>query len=272
MTSEEEMEAELAVLQKKVEATFSYIQQVYDLAQKLGDSNNQSLFKRKVHCVDAMRAEHSTLVDRVAILEARLKPTGKITAFASWETVSDMVGYIMFALTRLNSKAASSGSPATTSVSSIKLQALEIPVFTGSLGEWGLFYEIFKTNVHDRGDLPKIHKLQYLLSKLSGRAASVCAGIPPSEENYDVIWNNLVEKYDDKRSLASHYLDVIFSYKPLKSEGSAQLGALVDKFGATVSALKALGLDNLGKIQSGQGSFSVCKLLGWSTQGYTVSS
>ncbi|KAL1454491.1 hypothetical protein WDU94_010734 [Cyamophila willieti] len=147
----------------------------------------------------------------------------------------------MFALTRLNSKAASSGSPDTTSVSSIKLQALEIPVFTGSLGEWGLFYEIFKTNVHDRGDLPKIHKLQYLLSKLSGRAASVCAGIPPSEENYDVNWNNLVEKYDDKRSLASHYLDVIFSYKPLKSEGSAQLGALVDKFGATVSALKALG-------------------------------
>ncbi|XP_026684463.1 uncharacterized protein LOC113470313 isoform X3 [Diaphorina citri] len=102
---------------------------------------------------------------------------------------------------------------------------------------------MFKTNVHNRTDMTKAVKMQYLMSKLTDRALSVTAGVPPTEDNYDIIFDALVEKYNDKRVIASHYLDTLFSYKPIRTESSVQLGNFVDKFGATVAALRALDID-----------------------------
>ncbi|KAL1448534.1 hypothetical protein WDU94_007609 [Cyamophila willieti] len=88
-------------------------------------------------------------------------------------------------------------------------------------------------------------KLQYLLTKLSGNALSVFNGIPPTAENYKIIYDTLVEKYDDKRSLATHYFDQILQFKSGKQESVEHLNWFVDKLGSNVSALKALGLPDL---------------------------
>lgn len=125
----------------------------------------------------------------------------------------------------------------------IKLQPLDLPSFSGNLADWPLFIEMFKNNVHNRTDLPKSVKMQYLMSKLTDRALSVTAGVPPTEDNYDIIYKALTDKYDDKRGLASHYMDTLFSYKPLRGESGFHLGNFVDKYGATVAALNALDMD-----------------------------
>ncbi|XP_008475864.2 uncharacterized protein LOC103512857 [Diaphorina citri] len=126
----------------------------------------------------------------------------------------------------------------------MKLPPLEIPFFNGDLSKWPMFYEIFKANVHD-SQLSEAHKLQYLLSKLGGTAQNVCAGIPPTAENYLVIFNALVEKYQDKRNLAHIYLEKMFKFNQVKS--SQQLSTFVDYFAANVAALEALKIDDLGQ-------------------------
>ncbi|KAL1447600.1 hypothetical protein WDU94_003636 [Cyamophila willieti] len=128
----------------------------------------------------------------------------------------------------------------------VKLPALELPSFNGeSFSDWVIFYESFKSMIHERSDLSKAQKVQYLISKLSGRALSSCAGIPPTPENYDILFKQLVEKYNDKRSLSNAYLDTLFNFKPLRLESGNSLGMFTDKFCATVLALKALKIENL---------------------------
>uniref|UniRef100_A0A8D9BZC5 Reverse transcriptase domain-containing protein n=1 Tax=Cacopsylla melanoneura TaxID=428564 RepID=A0A8D9BZC5_9HEMI len=165
--------------------------------------------------------------------------------------MDEMYGYIKFKAESLKNQAsvatATSVALAASQSNTIKLQPLDIPTFSGNIGEWPLFYQLFKFNVFDRTDLPKSHKLQYLLSKIQGRAASMSVGIPPTEDNLDVIWNGLVEKYEDQRNLASYYMDLIYNFKPLKTEGAGQLGVFADKIGSTVAALKALKLNNLNE-------------------------
>ncbi|KYB29588.1 hypothetical protein TcasGA2_TC031484 [Tribolium castaneum] len=60
--------------------------------------------------------------------------------------------------------------------------------------------------------------MHYLLGKLTGKALLVCSGIQPTGANYPILWKALVEKYDDKRLLASTYLSQILDFRPLQNE------------------------------------------------------
>ncbi|KAI5693191.1 hypothetical protein M8J75_010656 [Diaphorina citri] len=75
----------------------------------------------------------------------------------------------------------------------------------------------------------------------------------PEPAPYDVIEilgsnQTLVDKYNDKRVLASNYLDLILNYKASKTESVASLNNFVEKFGTAVSALKALDINDLSDI------------------------
>lgn len=63
--------------------------------------------------------------------------------------------------------------------------------------------------------------MQYLVSKLTGKAQAVCVGIPCIGNNYQQIYDALVDRYMDKRVLASYYLDQIISFKKLNGESVA---------------------------------------------------
>lgn len=249
------MENQLKVLHQKKDYLYSYISEVHDLSKRIKNPNDQSLFKRKVLLVDANRSEYSSLLDKINQIELDLdlqRPTGYVLL----ETVDVMCATIKYAEQFLNKPSSTQTSPnksgnssgnmdQNSNISLIKLQRLELPTFSGNINEWPLFHNLFKVNVHERPDIPKSHKLQHLLSKLSGRALSVCAGILPTDENYDVIWENLVSKYEDKRQLATHYMDTLFQFKAQKVESSQSLSLFVDKFGSTVAALQALDIPDL---------------------------
>ncbi|KAI5747455.1 hypothetical protein M8J77_014784 [Diaphorina citri] len=239
--------AELKVLTSKKELIFTQMQGIYDLLKKLSDKSTLQTFNRKLHCIDSMRAEFSTLLERINLLEAQIK-VGRPTGFSALESMDDMYGAIKQAEVLLKPAPpppvinVDSGSSSGTQ--HIKLQRLELPSFNGTLADWPLFFSLFKVNVHDM-DIPKSHKLQHLLSHLTGRAQLICAGITPTEDNYDVIWNLLVAKYEDKRCLATNYLDLIFNFKSNKTESGKHLGLFSDQVGAAVAALKALEIPNL---------------------------
>lgn len=69
----------------------------------------------------------------------------------------------------------------------------------------------------------------------------ICAGITPIGDNYDIIWNSLVEKYQYTRAIAQTYLKRLFSFKPLTSDDS--LDVFVECFVPVFEALKKLKVD-----------------------------
>lgn len=248
---------ELAVLIKKKEQQFAYLQKVYDAARNISTEKNADTVEKSMAALEHLFKDFIQVIERVNVLQVTIKSSSSIS-FSDMETAMDMYGFIKSQYLNLEKQRqaenatlpipqASMETQPTQPGNTIKLQPLELPSFSGNIGEWPMFYQIFKVNIHDRAELSKAHKLQYLLSKLSGRAVSICAGIPPSADNYDVIWDRLVEKYEDSRNLATYYLDVIFNYKPMQKEGSQPLGLFVDKVGSTIAALKALNLDNLSE-------------------------
>ncbi|KAI5715262.1 hypothetical protein M8J77_013351 [Diaphorina citri] len=245
----DEKARQLKLLQAKSQQQFTYIQSVYDLAQRANDANKLALFKRKVGSIKFLRQEFLDLQEKVNLLEIEINP-GAVPSFTNMDTVNDMFGYISHVENKFvaSGSTVASGSSVTGAGStisdnlsnSVKLSPLELPTFGGSVSDWPMFHQIFRINIHENQSLSKAHKLQYLLSKLQGRGLSVCAGIPPTEENYDVIWERLVDKYEDQRSLAAYYMEQICNVKPIRNEGANQLGSFADKMGATVAALKAL--------------------------------
>ncbi|KAI5708005.1 hypothetical protein M8J77_014484 [Diaphorina citri] len=135
--------------------------------------------------------------------------------------------------------------PVRTEKSKVRLPALELPSFSGEFSEFNVFYESFKSLIHDNKELDNTQKVQYLVSKLSGKALTVCAGVPATADNYSIIFNNLVEKYQCKRSQAKAYLSNILNFKQIKGESPDQLNSLIDELCASVLALKKVDLDSL---------------------------
>uniref|UniRef100_A0A8D9F1P1 Integrase catalytic domain-containing protein n=1 Tax=Cacopsylla melanoneura TaxID=428564 RepID=A0A8D9F1P1_9HEMI len=252
------LELELKILNAKKVSLNSFVLNVFGLAKEVPNNDEKSdQFLRKVQRVTEIASEFSALSEKAALLEARTNPAFKVS-FAEIENMNDMIGYIKYKEDVLKNKKqsdaahtavplgkASNSGTLVDNQSTIKLQALEIPFFNGNLEDWPVFYEMFKTTVHTRQDLPDSHKLQYLLSKLTGNALTVCAGIPASSENYKIIFDSLVAKFQDKRNLATLYMDSLVNFKPLKQECADHLGRFADVFGSNIAALKALGIQEL---------------------------
>ncbi|XP_052748152.1 uncharacterized protein LOC128200074 [Galleria mellonella] len=121
---------------------------------------------------------------------------------------------------------------------------IELKSFNSQVELWPSFYECFKINVHDNEGLSDSQKLHYLLGKLSGPALKLTAGIVPAGENYASIWQSLVNKYQDKRALGSHYMSILMNIKPAINN-AASLDTFIESFSAAVSALEQLKITDL---------------------------
>lgn len=126
-----------------------------------------------------------------------------------------------------------------------RLPQIELPSFSGKIKDWPIFYECFKSLIHDNRSLNNVDKIHYLIGKLSDRALSVCAGIPPIGENYEIIWQALVDQFQDQRSLANNYFQQMLEFKPAPSASANSLNDFLEKFDAALNALKKLEFTDL---------------------------
>jgi len=83
--------------------------------------------------------------------------------------------------------------------------------------------------------------MYYLLSLVRGAAARLFNHLSPSEENYLTAWDILINRYEDKRMLASTHINTLLDLPNLTLESASGLRTMHD------SALEALhALNNLG--------------------------
>ncbi|KAI5755226.1 hypothetical protein M8J77_015196 [Diaphorina citri] len=245
MTQAGAIASKLQTLIAKRESIFSIVQSIFDLAKK-ASPNDYVTLSNKVHNVESLKSSYMDCIDKindVNIEKYELEGGDFQPSFQGVESMYDMCGYILRKYATVSKKP--DVAPAPVVQSKVKLPLLELKVFSGDPTEWPLWYESFRTLIDQNAELSNTQKVQYLLSKLSNTALNVCTGILPTADNYNIILQALIQKYDDKRTLAMSYLDKLFKFKSIKSESAVQLNLFIDNFSASVAALKNLNLNNL---------------------------
>lgn len=212
MTQAGAIASKLQTLIAKRESIFSIVQSIFDLAKK-ASPNDYVTLSNKVHNVESLKSSYMDCIDKindVNIEKYELEGGDFQPSFQGVESMYDMCGYILRKYATVSKKP--DVAPAPVVQSKVKLPLLELKVFSGDPTEWPLWYESFRTLIDQNAELSNTQKVQYLLSKLSNTALNVCTGILPTADNYNIILQALIQKYDDKRTLAMSYLDKLFKY------------------------------------------------------------
>ncbi|GAB0092550.1 uncharacterized protein DMENIID0001_075520 [Sergentomyia squamirostris] len=98
--------------------------------------------------------------------------------------------------------------------SHIKLPELNIPPFTGKYSEWASFKDLFTCTIHNNESLSGVRKLQYLKSFLRDEAESLIKLLPITEENYEVAWKLVTERFEKKQSIISEHIQAYLDVPP----------------------------------------------------------
>lgn len=112
----------------------------------------------------------------------------------------------------------------------MKLPPIALPTFSGKYGECSAFYDTFSSLIHNDKQINKIEKLHYLKSVLNGDAAQVIASLHVSAANYDIAWDCLKNRYDNKRLIMQNHMKGFLSIPSIAKQsfgpGIEQTGEL----------------------------------------------
>lgn len=122
----------------------------------------------------------------------------------------------------------------------LKLPRVNLPTFSGTFEEWTPFRNMFQSMIDHNNALPKIQKMQYLLSALKGEAQDVIGSLEVSEENYTEAWEILKERYDDSGLIIQKHIKALFEISIITKENHVLLRRLLDTVLKHLRALKAL--------------------------------
>jgi len=88
----------------------------------------------------------------------------------------------------------------------IRLPKLNLPTFSGKYDEWSPFFDAFQSIIHTNVSITAVQKLQYLKGCLKEDASKVISSLKISALNYEVAWNLLKERYDNKRVIVQTHI------------------------------------------------------------------
>lgn len=252
-------ESKLKILRSRREYVFRAMQILYDLAKEMvQDRSKVSAFKSRYTRLHSIRDEFVQLCDDIQSLELAIKPNQQIdqNLISSFDELYYEVISAADALTitcdlSMNRNAqlddeSSARPPAATSLNA-RLPKLELPKFDGNIQNWQTFYDTYTTLIHDNNIITDIEKFHYLVSCLHGHALSIAKGVPMTASNYKVVFDTLVERYQNKRILALTYLDKFLNQPAVKSGSFQELQALTNLLHESFYALQSLNIPNLGE-------------------------
>lgn len=124
----------------------------------------------------------------------------------------------------------------------VRLPPMEVPNFYGSYKQWLEFHDSFKSLVDSNLSLTNIQKFYYLKGALKGTAADVIHSLEVSSENYQVAWDLLKERFENKKLIALSHIDSICNVPGLTKESHSGLRKMLDELRKDLRALKTLGL------------------------------
>ncbi|XP_036150568.1 uncharacterized protein LOC118648342, partial [Monomorium pharaonis] len=88
--------------------------------------------------------------------------------------------------------------------------------------------------------LPKLNLLHFQVAMKSGNAAEVISSIELSNQNYDIAWDLLKERYNNVKVLVQAHIQAIFELPTMVKENANDLRQIADGTARHIRALKAL--------------------------------
>ena len=120
-----------------------------------------------------------------------------------------------------------------------ELPKLQTPTFHGSFDTWLTFHDSFKSMCHDNPDIPPIQKFHYLKACIKDEAAEVIASLETTGNNYQVAWDLLKTRYDNRKYIVESHIKALFDIPNVSREFPVR--ALLDNVQKRLRALRALG-------------------------------
>jgi len=124
----------------------------------------------------------------------------------------------------------------------VRLPKINLPTFNGEQTQFQTFWQSFDCAVHSNEGISKIHKLNYLLNVLEGKAHRAVAGLELKEENYDNAIKILKERFGNKQQIISSHMQALLKVQGLPNEKVSQLRLIFDQINAHVRGLETLGV------------------------------
>ncbi|XP_076299887.1 uncharacterized protein LOC143218543 [Lasioglossum baleicum] len=90
-------------------------------------------------------------------------------------------------------------------------------------------------------EISDVEKLQYLKINLSGEALQLVVNIDVTDDNFEPVWNVLVDRYENKRVLINSHLSSLFSLQHVTQQSANQIKSLLGGVKETLGALRSLG-------------------------------
>lgn len=123
---------------------------------------------------------------------------------------------------------------------SVSLPKLQIPAFHGDILEWSSFKDTFDSAIGNNPDLSKVQKFTYLKTLVKGEALRHIADLTLTDANYDIAYQQLHDRYQNKRKITMALLDRLRSIP--KSNGTARsIKDIADIAQRTERSLQILG-------------------------------
>lgn len=123
----------------------------------------------------------------------------------------------------------------------VKLPTIKLPNFDGNYLKWLEFRDTFDSLIHSNDNIPDISKFHYLRSCLEGGAAVIIKSIELTNANYNVAWELLCDRYNNKNVLINNHLKSFFNLESLNRESHKSLRFVIDHVSKNLKALNALG-------------------------------
>ena len=98
-----------------------------------------------------------------------------------------------------------------TNVNNVKLPCIELPVFTFNYVDWISFRGLFLESVGNSQSLSISQKLQYLKLSVKGEAAMLLQSIQISDDNYEIAWKMLSQRFDNDTEIINSALNKLIS-------------------------------------------------------------
>jgi hypothetical protein len=125
---------------------------------------------------------------------------------------------------------------------SVRLKKLDLQSFDGNFKNWTTFIELFNILVNNNDELTNVEKFQYLISSLVGEPLQLVKSLSISDANYCIAYQSLVDRYQNKRILASSYWNFIQELPKQNTESASGLRNLLDSFVQNVKAVQGLDI------------------------------
>jgi len=119
----------------------------------------------------------------------------------------------------------------------LKLPSIDLPTFNGEYDQSITFRDTFEAIINSNANLTKVQKFYYLQSAVKGRAAQCFQSLNLSNENYDVAWQLLKTRFENKRLIVHHHIQALLDLPVLLKESCVGLRKLIDDIQQHLCAL-----------------------------------